>query len=227
MRAAIRLAVAALLSLTSFGVRADTAADVYKAIGIKVKDVMNSSVVTARVLPGDAKQVVAVVTYLTGKKGEADALGVRIEVYRQEGPKLVSVFARDAAEENGGYVGRGEVALLDLDGDGANEIGLYYDNLKNDMIQERRLDIIVLGESGFETAWSGAVSYDATKAVRDVPQERRDRFLRKLDFAATRKTKGVTLFMTKTVIAVAGERLPQPKQVQETFPLRPETADAP
>ena len=42
-------------------------------------------------------------------------------------------------KENGGYVGRGEVAILDLDGDGVSEIGLYYDNLKNDLIQERRL----------------------------------------------------------------------------------------
>ena len=223
----VRAAVIALVLAAVVPVRADTASDVYAQMKIKTKDVMNSSVITARVLPGDAKQVVAVVTYLTGKKGESDALGVRLEVYRQEGPKLVSVFARDAAEENGGYVGRGEVALLDLDGDGLNEIGLYYDNLKNDMIQERRLDIIVLVDTGFETAWSGAVSYDATKAVRDVPQERRDRFLRKLDFAATRKTKGVTLFLTKTVIAVAGERLAQPKQVQETFPLRPAAADAP
>jgi hypothetical protein len=28
--------------------------------------------------------------------------------------------------------------------------------------------------------------------------------------------------MTKTMIAVAGSRLPQAKQVQETFPLKPE-----
>jgi hypothetical protein len=27
--------------------------------------------------------------------------------------------------------------------------------------------------------------------------------------------------MTKTVIAVAGERLPQPREIQETFPLKP------
>jgi hypothetical protein len=45
--------------------------------------------------------------------------------------------------------------------------------------------------------------------------------MRKLDFANTRRTKGVTLFMTKTMIAVAGERLPQPKEIQETFPLKP------
>ena len=222
MRVSARLAVAALLALSASGARADSATDVYKEMGLKAKDVMNSSVATVKVLPGDAKQVVAVVTYLTGKKDEANALGVRLDVYRTEGAKLVPLFTRDASKENGGFVGRGEVAILDLDGDGVNEIGLYYDNFKNAMIQDRQLDIIVYDGTAFRVAWSGSVSYDATKAVRDVPPDRRDRYLRKLDLANTRRTKGITLFMTKTMISVAGERLPQPKQIQETFPLRPE-----
>ncbi len=222
MKTAAGLAVLALVAFPVSGARADTAADVYKQMGIKVKDVMNSSVATARVLPGDAKQVVAVVTYLTGKKDPANALGVRLDVYRAAGAELIPLFTRDATKENEGYVGRGEVAILDLDGDGVSEIGLYYDNLKNDLIQERLLDVIVHDASGFRVAWSGSVSYDATKAVRDVPLERRDRYLRKIDLANTRRTKGITLFMTKTMIAVAGSRLPQAKQVQETFPLRPE-----
>lgn len=222
MRVAAVLAVLALVLAPASGARADTAADVYKQMGVKVKDVMGSSVANARVLPGDAKQVVAVVTYLTGKKDEANALGVRLDVYRTAGKELIPLFTRDAAKENGGYVGRGEVAILDLDGDGVSEIGLYYDNLKNDLIQDRRLDLIVYDGSAFRVAWSGSVSYDATKAVRDVPPDRRDRYLRMLDLANTRRTKGITLFMTKTMIAVAGSRLPQAKQVQETFPLKPE-----
>ena len=129
-------------------------------------------------------------------------------------------YSLDASQDNGGPVGRGEVALLDLDGDGVNEIGFYYDNLKNSLIQDRRVDVIVFEGSAFRVAWNGSVSYDATKAVRDIPLDRRDRYLRKLDFANTRRTKGLTLFMTKTVISVAGERLPQPKQVQETFSLK-------
>jgi hypothetical protein len=215
-----RLASGLIMVLVASRAGADSATDVYKQLGIKAKDVMNSSVVTARVLPGDAKQVVSVVTYLTGKKDEATALGVRLDVYRPDGPNLAPVFSLDAAAENGGYVGRGELALLDLDGDGVNEIGLYYDNLKNGLIQDRRLDVIVYEGNAYRIAWTGSVSYDATKAVRDLPVERRDRYLRKLDFGNTRRTKGVTLFMTKTMIAVAGERLPQPKQVQETFALK-------
>jgi hypothetical protein len=216
------VALAAIVLLGSGAALADDAASaVYDAMGIKAGKVMNSSVVSSRVLPADDKQTVAVVTYLTGRKEEASALNVRFEIYKTEAGKLVSIFTRDVGKENGGYVGRGEIALLDLDGDGVNEIGLYYDNLKNPLVTERRLEIIVHDDSGFRVAWSGPVEYDATKAVRDVSQDRRDRYLRKLDFANTRRTKGVTLFMTKTVIAVAGERLPQPKQVQETFPLKP------
>jgi hypothetical protein len=222
MNAASRLAAAALAVLIAAAARADTAAEVYKQMGVRAKDVLNSSVATIKVLPGGDKQVVAVVTYLTGRKDEVNALNVRLDVYRTEGERLVPVFTRDAGKENGGFVGRGEVAVLDLDGDGVNEIGLYYDNLKNELIQDRRLEVIVYDGTSFRVAWSGSSSYDATKAVRDVPLERRDRFIRKLDFANTRRTKGITLFMTKSMIAVAGERLPQPKQIQETFPLKPE-----
>ena len=222
MSAIARVAAAGLFAFAATAVRADTATDVFKQMGIPAKNVMNSSVATSRVVPGDAKQVVAVVTYLTGKKDEADALGVRLAAYRSEGDGLVPIFSLDAAKENGGYVGRGEVELIDLDGDGVSEIGFYYDNLANGLIQDRHLDVIVNDGKSFRTAWSGSVSYDATKAVRDVPVERRDRYLRKLDLAATRRTKGLTLFMTKTVIAVAGERLPQPKQLQETFSLKSE-----
>jgi hypothetical protein len=222
MKTASRLAAAALALLLAAAARADTAAEVYKQMGVRAKDVINSSVATVKVLPGGDKQVVAVVSYLTGKKDEVNALNVRLEIYRTEGERLVPVFSRDAGKENGGYVGRGEVAVLDLDGDGVNEIGFYYDNLKNDLIQDRLLEVIVYDGTSFRVAWSGSSSYDATKAVRDVPPERRDRFIRKLDFANTRRTKGITLFMTKSMIAVAGERLPQPKQIQETFPLKPE-----
>ena len=217
----LRCAAAAALTIgAATAAHADTAADVFQQMGIKATDVMNSSVATAKVLPGDAKQVVAVVTYLTGKKDEANALGVKLEIYRQEGTSLSRIYTMDASKDNGGPVGRGEVALLDLDGDGLSEIGFYYDNLKNGLIQERRLDVIVFDEGVFRVAWNGAVNYDATKAVREIPVERRDRYMRKLDFANTRRTKGVTLFMTKTMISVAGERLPQPKDIQETFPLK-------
>ena len=41
------------------------------------------------------------------------------------------------------------------------------------------------------------------------------------DFRDTIKTRGATLFLNKKVIAVAGERLPDPKTVREAVPLKP------
>jgi hypothetical protein len=204
--------------------RADLAAEAYAAMGIKTGDVLSGSVLTARVLPGEAKQVVAMVTYFTGKKDDAGGVNVRLEVLRREANALVSLYARDYGKENGGFVGRGDVELVDLDGDGAAEIVVSYDQQGNPLVQRRPGEVIVRDPTGFRVAWTGDMEYDATRAARDVPADRRDRFLRRLDAAATLKTRGITLFMTKKVIAVAGERLAEPKEVRETFPLRPQPA---
>jgi hypothetical protein len=66
------------------------------------------------------------------------------------------------------------------------------------------------------------MTYDATRAARELPAERRDRFVRKIDPARTLKTHGESLMFTKTTIAVAGERLPEPKVSTEAFPFRKE-----
>jgi hypothetical protein len=218
------LRLAALLAAVlaaSAPARADVAAEAYAAMGLKAQDVLTGSVFTARVLPGEAKQVVAIVTHFTGRKDDADAVDVRLEVYRKDGAALVSVYSRDLGKENGGFVGRGDLELLDLDGDGVSEIVVSYDQLGNPMVQRRAGEVIVHEPAGFRVAWSGDLEYDATRAARDVPQDRRDRFVRRLDPGATIRTHGITLFMTKKVIAVAGERLPEPKEIRETFPLRP------
>lgn len=204
--------------------RADTASDAYKAMGIRTADVLTGTVLTARVLPGaagEAKQVVSVVTYFTGKREEAEAVSVRLDVLRREGSRLVSVYTRDFGKEKDGHVAGGDLELVDLDGDGANEIIVTYDDYGDPLIQQRSSEVIVHGTTGFGTAWSGVVEYDATKAVRTIPAERRDRYTRAVDIPATMRTRGITLMVQKTMIAVAGEQLEQPKVVQETFPLRP------
>jgi len=121
----------------------------------------------------------------------------------------------------GGLGGGGELQLIDLDRDGVNEIIASFQSFLDPLIEQRLAEVIVNDDGTFRTAWSGALDYDATRAARDVPRERRDRFNREIDFASTLRTRGITLFMNKQMIAVAGERLDQPKVVQETFPLRP------
>jgi len=199
---------------------ATTSDRTYQAMGIESQKVLTGSVLTSRVMPKGGKQIVAMVTYFTGKRDEAQAINVRLEIFHQQGEDLSSFYARDFGKENGGYVARGELELVDLDGDGANEIIVGFDNLKDPLVQERKGEIILRDKGSFRTAWSGILEYDATRAARKIPVERRDRFNREVDVIGTLRTQGITLFMKKTVIAVAGERLSEPKVVTETFPLR-------
>ena len=200
--------------------RAQSGVDAYRAMGLRVRDVLTGTILSAKVLPGEEKQTLVVTTYLTGKREKADAVNVRLAVLRTEGKGLVVQYERDFGAENGGYVGQGDLQIVDLDLDGLSEIVVTYDDLEDPLIRRRMCEVIVYAQAGFRTAWSGLVEYDATRAARQVPQERRDRFKRELDIPNTLRTRGVTLFFQKTVIAVAGEPLPEPKIVQETFPLR-------
>jgi hypothetical protein len=218
----LRIAAAAALTLiAAAGARADNAVDAYRALGIEPGDVLSGTVLTARVVPGDDKQVVAVATYLTGKREQDDAVNVRLAVFRRGESGLAQVYSRDFGAEAGGGVSDGNLQLIDLDMDGVNEIITSYSSYENPLIDQRVGEVILYEEGGFRTGWSGPFEYDATRAARDVPVERRDRFRREIDFANTMRTRGITLFMTKSVIGVAGERLPEPKVLQETFPLRP------
>ena len=199
--------------------------DVYQALGLKTTDVLAGTILEAKVLPGDSKQIVCVATYLTGKKEKADAVNVRLAVFNRFGDGLVTVYARDFGEEQGGYVANGDLQLMDLDLDKINEIVVSFDSFKDPLIEQRIGEVIVHDEAGFQPAWVGPLEYDATRAARGTPAERRDRFTREIDYSNTMRTRGLTLFMSKKMLAVAGERLAQPKVVQETFPLRASNQD--
>lgn len=223
MNARVALALGMVGWWGGHAVAADRGAEVRRALGIQPSDVLSGSVLTGKVLPGDEKQVVAMTTFFTGKKDEARAVDVRLDVFRRDGERLASIYSRSFGDEGGGFVGRGEVQLIDLDLDGVNEIVVTWEDHRSPLVQRRAGEVILHDPDGFRSAWTGDIELDATRAARDVPPERRDRFRRELDVASTLKTRGVTLFFKKRVEAVAGDRLPQPKIVTEMFPLRPST----
>ncbi len=215
------LAVGVLaLILGSSGGAAYETDRVYDAMGLTTEEVLTGTILEAKVLRGSRKQIICIATYFTGKKEKAEAVNVKLGVFDQLGGDLVEVYTRDFGAERGGYIANGDLQLVDLDLDRINEIVVSYDSFRDPLIEQRMGEIIVNDDSGFHSAWSGLLEYDATRAARTVPLERRDRYNREIDFANTMRTRGVTLFMSKTVIAVAGERLDQPRIVQETFPLR-------
>ena len=199
---------------------ASAGVEAYAAMGIDKGKVISSTQTTARVLPGDDKQLVCLVAYLSGKKERSEAVKLRLAVLEVSDGEYTLVWEQDFSAKYGGNVGEGNLALLDLDRDRQSEIIVTFDFFSEPLIRQRLGEVIVWEEDGFKTAWSGRFEYDATKAVRDVPVERRDHFIREIDLISTLRTRGVTLFFNKTMIAVAGERLAEPKVVQETFPLR-------
>jgi len=215
--------IAAVLIGFSGVARADTAARVYEAMKLETAQVLAGTVLAARVVPGEAKQVVAVVTYMTGKKDKEGAVNVVFEVFASSGETLTSIYSRDLGSENGGNVGQGDLEVADLDGDGVAEVVVTYDDYTDALIEERSGEVLAYGSKGFETIWTGAMKYDATRAARSVPEDRRDRYKREVAVMESLRTKGESLVMKKTMIAVAGERLPEPKVVLETHPRHPDT----
>lgn len=193
--------------------------EAYKTMGIDKGKVISGTQTSARVLPGDDKQLVCLVAYFSGK-GKDPTVKLRLAVLEGDKDGYTTAWEQDFSTKYAGNVGEGNLELLDLDRDGQAEIIVTFDLFSDPLIRQRFGEVIVWDEERFTTAWSGPFEYDATKAVRDVPLERRDHFVRELDLINTLRTRGVTLFFNKTMIAVAGERLAEPKVVEETFPLR-------
>lgn len=218
------VAVVALATCASVALATVDQIEAYRAQGIRPGDVVTGTVSSADVLPGGGKETVALTTYLTGKKSREDAVNVVLTVFRESGGELRPVFTRDYGAVHGAAVGRGEVELLDLDGDGLMEIVVAFDDHGDATIERRRGEVLVGNGDGFDVAWNGEFEYDATRDARTVPAERRDRYVRELDYARTIATRGVTLIFEKRVLAVAGEALAEPKTVTETFPLRKDRA---
>jgi len=199
---------------------ASAGVEAYAAMGIDKGRVISATQVTAQVLPGDEKQLVCLVAYMSGKREKTAAVKLRLAVIEARDDGYESVWEQDFSAKYEGQTGVGDLQLLDLDRDGRSEMVVTFELFSDPLIRQRFGEVIVWEDEGFTTGWSGPFEYDATKAVRDVPEERRDRFIRELDLASTLRTRGVTLFFNKTMIAVAGERLAEPKVVEETFPLR-------
>ena len=222
MRGKLQLAIFVTLA-SMVGVApapAATGAEVYEAMGLKTRQVLSGTVLSARVEVDQPKRMVCLATYLTGSKDKSDAVNLVLEIFNETEGVLSSTYRRSFGEVHGWNLADGDLQLIDLDHDGVSEIIVVFRSYRDLPIEQRLGEVIVDTSKGFQVAWAGPMEYDATKAARTVPVERRDRYVREIDYASTLRTRGLTLFMNKTMIAVAGERLDEPQVVPETFPLR-------
>ena len=219
MSKTLRTMTCILVGLVLSALPAYAGVEAYAVMGIDKNKVISATQTTAQVLAGDDKQLVCLVAYMSGKKDKT-TIKLHLAVLKGTDKEYTLVWEQDLSAKYDGQVGEGNLELLDLDRDRQSEIVVSFDLFSDPLIRQRFGEVIVWDEDRFKTAWSGPFEYDATKAVRDVPVERRDHFIRELDLINTLRTRGVTLFFNKTMIAVAGERLVEPKVVEETFPLR-------
>jgi hypothetical protein len=197
----------------------------YEAMKIRPSEVLTGTVVAANVLPGGDKQTVALVTYLTGRKDEAGAVNVRLAVFRRDGDTLIEAYARDYGEENGGHVGRAELELVDLNGDDMKEVVVSFEDFRDKLVSQRRTEVVTWERGTARVVWTGTTAYDATRAARGVPPERRDAYTRRLDTTASLRSRGESVVFEKKMTAVAGERLAEPRVTREAFAWRPEGQD--
>lgn len=198
--------------------------EVFLAMGLKPKSVLTGTVLRGDVLADPGEEVVAIATWMTGAKDKAQAVAVRFAILTEDGGRVRLLQKTDYGDRYPGGVGRGEIELLDVDGDGRREILVTFDDYADRLIERRRGELLHGVGGALAVGWEGEVSYDSTREAREVPPERRDRFVRTINYGETLKTRGVTLYFDKKVYAVAGETLPQPQVVLESFPLKPPPA---
>lgn len=208
-----------LLLVAAGNALADSSQDVYRTLGIDPQRVLAGTTLVSKVTVGREKQIVALTSYMTGRKSAADSVNVRLDVLRRAGTELIPLFERDYGEVRGAAVAEGNLQLIDLDLDGVQEIIVSFATYEDPLIEQRAGEILASSGEGFRVVWEGSLDYDATRAARDVPPSRRDRFAREIDLIRTISARGRTLYINKTVLAVAGERLEPPREVEETFPL--------
>ena len=222
MSAPRALVVCAALAAGVAGVAAQSPNqyEVFLAMGLKPKSVLTGTVVRGDVLPDPGEEVVAVATWMTGAKDKAQAVAVRFAILTEDGSRVRVLHKIDYGDRYPGGVGRGEIELLDVDGDGLREILVTFDDYGDRLIERRRGEFLHWTGGALTAGWEGEVAHDSTREAREVPPERRDRFVRTINYGETLRTRGVTLYFDKKVYAVAGETLAEPKVVLEPFPLK-------
>jgi len=129
------------------------------------------------------------------------------------------LWTRDYAASLGGFVAGGELALLDLDGDGRNEIVVQFHH--HDEPGAVRVVGEILRESGgrFAIAWSGLMRLDTTGPDSVLQGPQRERFTRQVDVERTARTHGGMVVFKKKVWVAAGMPIDPPQTIEESFPL--------
>ncbi len=170
-------------------------------------------------LDGDGKaEVILVVNALTGDsdpiRGSEVIFGVAEGVPAPARGRLL--WSRHVVAETGKAAHDGEIAAVDLDGDGKSELILTWDQSLSADRTERWGEIYVMSDlSRPRRVWEGSWERD-TRSDPETPAAQREWFRRDIDYGATRRAAGQSIVFRKIQAMQGGVRI-DPARVESEW----------
>ncbi len=164
-------------------------------------------------LDGDGRREgVILVVALTGEKDPARATEVLLGTWdASAGEKGELLWSRHVVAETGQPAHDGEMEILDLDGDGQQEIVLSWNRGLRPGLVDRWAEIWTVPDPRHPVkVWEGPWGRD-TRLDRETPAGRKESFQREIDYGATRAAKGRALVFRDTWRMIAGKVLDPPR----------------
>ena len=176
-------------------------------------------------LDGDGvPEILMLVNALTGAREPEHASEVIVGILGgPEGTgerRAALLWARHVAQETGRPAHSGEIAVVDLDGDGGSELMITWDRAVARTKRERWTEIWCMDAPGkMRKVWEGIWEVD-TRRDPETPDTEKQRFSVEVDFGKTRRLAGKGLVLKKTHAVIAGKTLEEPRVTIETLRMR-------
>jgi hypothetical protein len=199
------------------GSAADPGADPRSLKGGRV---LGRTLMTADVDGDGDKEQVVLVNWVSGKKDVREAFDILLAIYRSPEDPGPPLWTRSVLEESGGPCHHGDLALADIEGNGASEIWVTYGASGREEAREKRGELYRWETGGARLIWAGVLERDNTRDP-ETPDSEKEMFKRQPDLAKTLGARGRSIFFEKTVRVAAGVELPTPRVIAESAPLPP------
>ncbi|RMG48473.1 MAG: hypothetical protein D6718_01685 [Acidobacteria bacterium] len=157
------------------------------------------------------------VNAMTGEQDPARASEVVVGITApDEGDRRGALlWSRHVMSETGRPAHDGELTVVDLDGDGRQELILTWDRSLSPKRIDRWAEIYATEQLRQpRKIWEGAWERDTRRDPR-TPAAEREWFRREIDYRATRKAAGRAVVFVKRIGMAAGKAVDPPKGVQE------------
>lgn len=184
---------------------------------IPVKAILTSLHAKADLNGDGPVEEVVLIEALTGKADPAKATEIIVGVAgtAPEGTRGPLLWRYEIAKETGQPAHGGEVATVDLDGDGRSEMILTWDRSVTQGLVDRCGVVWAFENLGApRRVWEGSWERD-TRRHEATPPAEREKYRREIDYSATRREAGRAIVFKKAYGMIAGRPLDPPRVSEE------------